>query len=62
MFDLGGVVVGGLDLKPGDLLHGERNGLLDIPKEVAAKIPPVAARLRQTTQEILDWCQPDNFS
>jgi 4-hydroxy-4-methyl-2-oxoglutarate aldolase len=63
MFDLGAVVkVGGLEVKPGDLLHGDRHGLLKIPKEVAARIPPVAARLQQTTQEILDFCQSDNFS
>lgn len=63
MFDLGAVVkVGGLDVKPGDLLHGDRHGLLKIPKEVADKVPVVAARLQQTTQKILDFCQSDNFS
>jgi len=63
MFDLGAVVkVGGLEVKQGDLLHGDRHGLLKIPKEVAAKIPSVADHLRETTQKILDFCQSDNFS
>jgi len=63
MFDLGAAVkVGGLDVKPGDLLHGDRHGLLKIPKEVAVKISPVAARLQQTTQKILEFCQSANFS
>jgi 4-hydroxy-4-methyl-2-oxoglutarate aldolase len=63
MFDLGAAVkVGGLDVKPGDLLHGDRHGLLKIPKEVAAKILLAAARLQKTTRKILDFCQSDNFS
>ncbi len=63
MFDLGALVkVGGLDVKPGDLLHGDRHGLLKIPKEVAAKVPSVAARLQQTTRKICDFCQSADFS
>jgi 4-hydroxy-4-methyl-2-oxoglutarate aldolase len=63
MFDLGAVVkVGGLEVKQGDLLHGDRHGLLNIPKEVAAKIPSVATRLQKSTQKVLDFCQSDNFS
>jgi 4-hydroxy-4-methyl-2-oxoglutarate aldolase len=63
MFDLGAVVkVGGLTVKQGDLLHGDRHGLLNIPKEVAAKIPSVATRLQKSTQKVLDFCQSDNFS
>jgi 4-hydroxy-4-methyl-2-oxoglutarate aldolase len=63
MFDLGAAVkVGGMDVRPGDLLHCDRHGLLKIPKEVAAKIPSVATRLQKATQKILDFCQSDNFS
>jgi 4-hydroxy-4-methyl-2-oxoglutarate aldolase len=63
MFDLGAVVkVGGLEVKQGDLLHGDRHGLLNIPTEVAAKIPSVATRLQKSTQKVLDFCQSDNFS
>jgi 4-hydroxy-4-methyl-2-oxoglutarate aldolase len=63
MFDLGAVVkVGGLEVKQGDLLHGDRHGLLNIAKEVAAKIPSVATRLQKSTQKVLDFCQSDNFS
>ena len=63
MFDLGAVVkVGGLEVKQGDLLHGDRHGLLKIPKQVAAKLPLVAAQLQKSTQKILDVCQSDNFS
>jgi 4-hydroxy-4-methyl-2-oxoglutarate aldolase len=63
MFDLGAVVkVGGLEVKQGDLLHGDRHGLLNVPKEVAAKIPSAATRLQKSTQKVLDFCQSDNFS
>jgi 4-hydroxy-4-methyl-2-oxoglutarate aldolase len=63
MVDLGAVVkVGGLEVNQGDLLHGDRHGLLKMPNEVAATIPSVAAQLQKSTQKILDVCQSDNFS
>jgi 4-hydroxy-4-methyl-2-oxoglutarate aldolase len=63
MFDLSAVVnVGGLEVKQGDLLHGDRHGILKIPKEVAARIPAVAAQMEKSTQKILDFCRSGNFS
>lgn len=32
------VTVGGLAVKPGDLLHGDRNGVTSIPTEIAASV------------------------
>ncbi len=35
IFDFGATVkVGGLEVRPGDLLHGDRHGLLTVPKEI----------------------------
>jgi 4-hydroxy-4-methyl-2-oxoglutarate aldolase len=63
IFDFGSVVkVGGLEVHPGDLLHGDRHGLLTVPKQVARKIPAVAARLQQTEQTIIDFCGSKEFS
>jgi len=63
IFDFGSTVkVGGLEVKPGDLLHGDRHGLLTVPKEIAAEIPVVAARLRQEEQRVIDFCRSQEFS
>ena len=63
IFDFGSPVnVGGLEVHPGDLLHGDRHGLLTVPKEIAAEIPPVAARLREAEQRVIDFCRSQEFS
>src|ERR1700758_2244219 len=36
IFDFGSVVkVGGLEIRPGDLLHGDQHGILTVPREIA---------------------------
>jgi 4-hydroxy-4-methyl-2-oxoglutarate aldolase len=63
IFDLGSVVrIGGLEVKPGDLLHGDQHGLLSVPNEIAAEIPAVAVRLRQDEQKVIDFCRSNEFS
>ena len=48
IFDFGSKVkVGGVEVRPGDLLHGDRHGVLTVPKEIVSEIPAVAARLEQ---------------
>ena len=63
IFDLGAEVnVGGLGIKPNDLLHGDRHGLLAVPKEIAGQIPSVAARLQHMEQRVINYCQSKDFS
>jgi 4-hydroxy-4-methyl-2-oxoglutarate aldolase len=63
VFDFGSVVkIGGLTVRPGDLLHGDRHGLLTIPGAIASEIPAVAARLRQDEKRVIDFCQSPQFS
>lgn len=63
IFDLGSTVnIGGLEVKPGDLLHGDLHGLLNVPKEIAAEVPAVAAKMRAAEQKVLDFCRSDEFS
>jgi len=56
------VTIGGLEIRPGDLLHGDVHGLLKVPKEIAAKIPDVAAELRKREDQIVKYCQSPGFS
>jgi 4-hydroxy-4-methyl-2-oxoglutarate aldolase len=63
IFEFGSQVkVGGLEVQPGDLLHGDRHGLLIVPKEVAPEIPAAAARVREAEQDVIDFCQSPEFS
>jgi 4-hydroxy-4-methyl-2-oxoglutarate aldolase len=63
IFAFGSMVrVGGLEVRPGDLLHGNRHGLLTVPKEIASEIPTVAAKLEQTKQKVIDLCRSSEFS
>ncbi len=63
VFDFNSVVkVGGLTVHPGDLLHGDRHGLLTIPEEIASEIPAVAARLQQDEKKVIDFCRSSQFS
>ena len=43
----GPVEVGDLTIQPGDLIHGDRHGILTVPPELAPKLPAVAAGLRK---------------
>jgi regulator of RNase E activity RraA len=63
IFDVGArVSVGGMDVQPGDLLHGDRHGVLTIPLEIAGAINGVAARLKQAEQQVIDFCRSSSFS
>ena len=63
IFDFGSKVkVGGLEVRPGDLLHGDRHGLLIVPKKIASEIPAVVARLQQAEQRVIDFCRSQEFS
>ena len=61
--DFGGPVkVGGLLINPGDLLHGDLHGVVSVPAAIAAKIPGVAAELLAEEGELIQLCQPGQFS
>ena len=56
------VQVGGLEVRPGDLLHGDRHGVLSIPRPIAAEIPRVAAKIAERNHQVLDVCRAPDFS
>jgi len=63
IFDFGSKVkVGGLEVRPGELLHGDRHGLLTVPKEIAAEIPAAVSRLKQDEKRVIDFCSSREFS
>lgn len=63
IFDVGAsITVGGLEVKPGDLLHGDRHGILNVPLEIAASIPSVATQMQQSERQVIDFCRSNSFS
>jgi 4-hydroxy-4-methyl-2-oxoglutarate aldolase len=63
IFDVGASVnIGGMEVLPGDLMHGDRHGVLTVPAEIAAKIPVVAAELQRAEQKVIDFCRSSAFS
>jgi 4-hydroxy-4-methyl-2-oxoglutarate aldolase len=56
------VTVGGMEIHPGGLLHGDRHGVLTIPDETAGRIPGVAAEIRRREQKVIELCQSNSFS
>ena len=63
IFDIGApVTVGGMEVKPGSLLHGDRHGVLTIPDQVAAAVPKMAQNLRLAENKVIEFCRSDSFS
>src|ERR1700686_5012040 len=63
IFDIGAAIsVGGMEVRRGDLLHGDRHGVLTIPAEIAAAIPAVAAEIQREEQNVINFCRSSAFS
>jgi 4-hydroxy-4-methyl-2-oxoglutarate aldolase len=63
VFDFGGEVqLGGLRVKPGALIHGDRHGVLTVPGEIAARIPAVAHEIIRRRQRLTELCGSKSFS
>ena len=56
------VEIGGLHVRPGDLLHGDRHGVVSIPLGVAAEVPLVARRMAESETELINFCRSKDFS
>lgn len=63
IFEIGQTInVGGMEIHPGDLLHGDQHGVLGVPGAIAAKVPAVAERLQKMEKRVIDLCQSKDFS
>jgi len=63
IFDFGGPVdLARMRIRPGDLLHADRHGVLSIPAEIAERIPPVATEIKDRRHRIVDTCRCSDFS
>lgn len=55
------VTVGGLTIFPGDLLHGDLNGVTTIPPEIATEVPEVCDEIARAEAIILDYLKSDTI-
>jgi 4-hydroxy-4-methyl-2-oxoglutarate aldolase len=63
IFDIGApIMVSGMEIRTGDLLHGDRHGVVNVPTQIAASIPNVAAKMQMTEQAIIDFCRSSAFT
>ena len=56
------VKVGGVWVKPGDLVHGDQHGVVVVPPEVAAGIPEAIAKVEAAEKRIISVCQSGDFT
>jgi regulator of RNase E activity RraA len=53
--EFGGMVeVGGLRIHPGDLIHGDRHGILTVPPDLASLLPAAAQEILKKKQQVMD--------
>jgi regulator of RNase E activity RraA len=63
LVDFGGPVrVGGTIIRPGDLLHGDRHGVVVIPEEIAGEVSDAAADVDKAERELIQYCQSAQFT
>ena len=56
-----GVMIGGLAVRPGDLLHADRHGVLLIPEAIAARLPDAADQIIAREQKLIGWIRSKDF-
>ncbi len=56
------VEIGGLKIKPGDILHGDRHGVLSVPYDLVERLPAVAEQIRADEKELFKLTDSPEFS
>ncbi len=56
------VEIGGLKIRSGDLVHGDRHGVHTIPLSIASGVAGKAAEIERTEQDLIQFCRSANFS
>jgi 4-hydroxy-4-methyl-2-oxoglutarate aldolase len=55
------VDVAGLHIRPGDILHGDINGLITVPPELRANLADVLERIRSSERRIMEMTKAESF-
>jgi 4-hydroxy-4-methyl-2-oxoglutarate aldolase len=56
------VKVGGMVVKPGDIIHGDQHGVASIPMAIAGQIPDAVAKVEARERPLIETCQAPGFT
>ena len=56
------ITVCGLQIAPGDLLHGDENGLIKVPEEERCQLPRLAEGVRRAESVLLNYVNSNGFT
>jgi len=56
------VKVGGLIVKPGDLILGDKHGVISIPLEIARGVPKAAQLVEDWERPVINYCKSKGFT
>lgn len=56
------VEIDGLKIASGDLLHGDRHGVVNVPLSIATELPAEASKLLAEERELVEFCRSPHFS
>jgi 4-hydroxy-4-methyl-2-oxoglutarate aldolase len=56
------VTVFGMTVRPGDLIHADRHGVVIVPHEIARSVAASALEIERTERVIIDLCKSPSFS
>jgi regulator of RNase E activity RraA len=56
------VQVGGITVRPGDLIHGDQHGVLSIPLEIAGRISEGVEKVDRLERQLITYCRTPGFT
>jgi len=56
------VEIDGLEIRSGDLLHGDLHGVQNVPLDLASRLPQAAAKISAEEQALIALCRSPEFS
>ena len=56
------IKVGGLLVKPGDLIMGDKHGVIAIPLEIARDVPKAAQMMEDWERRVINFCKSKEFN
>ena len=56
------VKVGGLVVKPGDLIYGDKHGVISIPKEIARDVVKATQMVEDWERPVINFCKSKEYS
>ncbi|MCX8038192.1 MAG: RraA family protein [Candidatus Sumerlaeia bacterium] len=56
------VKVGGVWIRPGDLIHADQHGVVVVPQDIVKEIPAAVKKLEAAERKIIDLCKSPDFT